>query len=429
MQLKTITIHAGTVFDPKIKKFRENVSVMIDPRAGSIVKVVHRDGSAVDMKKGDIDLRDKIVMPGFVDAHTHIFLHSYKERPSLEQMRDESIVERTIRATNHVRRALLSGYTTYRDLGTEGMASFDTNVRDAINRGIIPGPRLFVATECLASTGSYQLRLENTANGAAGPRISDACDGVVGVRAAVRRRVADGADIIKFYADYSRKAMRFPPVATGGSSIGIQFPPKEPNPHVVMFNQDEMNAIVDEANLAGLPVACHASTAKGAVMAAKAGVTSVEHGNMRGDMAPEDVLKEMRRNNTIYVPTLAIMEFLSVSGMQRTAKQAFDMGVRLAAGGDTGAFNHGEGAWEMELMIEAGIPLEDVLEACMLGGWESCGKDRCGYKFGWFEEGNRADIIALDADPRIDKGALRKVSFVMKDGKVWKEGGVPVGME
>lgn len=351
-----------------------------------------------------------------------------RERSSLEQMRDESIVERTIRATNHVRRALLSGYTTYRDLGTEGMASFDTNVRDAINRGLIPGPRLFVATECLASTGSYQLRLENTANGASGPRISDPCDGPVSCRAAVRRRVAAGADIIKFYADYSRQAMRFPAVETHGSSIPVQFPPRNPNPPIVMFNQDEMNAIVEEAHLAGLPVACHASTAKGAAMAAKAGVSSIEHGNF----ITEEVFAEMHRNNCIFVPTLGIMEVLrkhDLAKLQRNVKKAFDMGVRLAAGGDTGAFNHGEGAREMELMIDAGVPVEDVLEACTVGGWESCGKDACGYRFGWFEEGNRADIIALDADPRVDREALRKVSFVMKNGRVWKRGGEAVGIE
>ncbi|EFZ03726.2 amidohydrolase family protein [Metarhizium robertsii] len=427
MELKTITVHAGTIFDSKAKKFKENVSITVDPGTGSIVHVLQRDTGTANIREGDIDLRDKIVMPGFVDAHTHIFLHAYKERPSLEQMRDESIVERTIRATNHVRRALLSGYTTYRDLGTEGMASFDTNVRDAINRGLIPGPRLFVATECLASTGSYQLRSENTANGASGPRISDPCDGPVSCRAAVRRRVAAGADIIKFYADYSRQAMRFPAVETHGSSIPVQFPPRNPNPAIVMFNQDEMEAMVEEAHLAGLPVACHANTAEGAAMAAKAGVTSIEHGNLM----TTEVFMAMQRSRTIFVPTLAVMEVLrkpDLARLQRNVRQAFDMGVRLAAGGDTGAFNHGEGTREMELMMEAGIPVEDVLEACMVGGWESCGKDSCGYRFGWFEEGNRADIIALDADPRVDGRALRKVSFVMKDGKVWKSGGVAVGV-
>lgn len=342
-------------------------------------------------------------------------------------MRDESIVERVIRATNHVRLALLSGFTTYRDLGSEGMQAFDTNLRDAINRGLIPGPRLFVATHALASTGSYEMRTENAANGVIGPQISDACDGPAGVRRAVRRRVADGADVIKFYATYRRKVMRFPPVQTHPYIGGMPFPPANANPETLMFTLEEMQTIVQEARMANLPVACHAGTAQGAKMAAIAGVTSVEHGSE----ATEDMLEEMERQKCIFVPTLAAIEAIrkeEVGKVQRQAKRAFDMGIRLAAGGDTGVFNHGEGAREMELMIEAGIPIEDTLEACMLGGWESCGKDQCGYRFGWFEKGNRADIIALDTDPRVDARALRKVGFVMKDGKVWKKDSIPVGI-
>lgn len=337
-------------------------------------------------------------------------------------MRDESIVERTVRATNHCRQALLSGYTTYRDLGTEGMGSLDTNLRDTIHRNIIPGPRLFVATDALASTGSYELRTENKAGGLVLPSISDTCDGVTGVRKAVRRRVADGADIIKFYADYRRKTRRFPSSATDS----IQFPPKQDNPASVMFSQEEMDAIVAEARLANLPVACHAGTEQGALMAVRAGVTSIEHGSQ----GSTELFDEMKKHGTIFVPTLAVVEAIRKEALpeaKKQVKQAFDIGVRFAAGGDTGAFNHGKGAREMELMVEAGIPIEDVLEACLIGGWETCGRDACGFRFGWFAEGTRADIIALDTDPREDINALRKVSFVMKDGKVWKEDGIPVG--
>jgi len=336
-------------------------------------------------------------------------------------MRDESIVERIVRATNHLRAALLSGYTTYRDLGTEGMRSFDANLRDCVNRGLLPGPRLFVATECLASTGSYEVRYENTL--AKLPRISDACDGPVGVRQAVRRRAADGADIIKFYADYRRRVMRFPPPIQPPRDA-IPFLPANPNPSVVMFNQEEMDAIVQEAKLGGLPVACHAGTAKGALMAVKAGVDTIEHCNE----ATDEVFREMRRLGTIFVPTLAVLrnspDFADIS---KRVKRAHDLGVRHAAGGDTGAFPHGEGAVEMELMIRAGVPVADVLEACVIGGWESCGKDKSGFSFGSIEKGYRADIFALETDPRTDTGALRKVNFVMKDGKVWKKDGRPVG--
>lgn len=340
-------------------------------------------------------------------------------------MRDESIIERTVRATRHCRQALLSGYTTYRDLGTEGMRSFDANLRDTINRGLLPGPRLFVATECLTTSGSYAVRSENTFNGTSAPPISDVCDGIDSVRAAVRRRVGAGADLIKFYADYRRSALRtpagslFPPSTSTGAAAAAAAA-------AVMFTQEEMNTIVSEARLANLPVACHASTDLGVHMASLAGVHTIEHGNDASDEA----LESMRRHNTIFVPTLAVTEALrpgQVRAAQKRAKKAWDMGVRFAAGGDTGAFNHGEGAREMELLLQAGLPVEDVLEACMVGGWESCGKDLCGHRFGWFEKGNRADIIALDSDPRTDGEALRKVSFVMKDGKVWKRDGIPVG--
>lgn len=436
MAPSTFTIHAGVYFDAPAKAFKDNVSIVVDPGTGAIVDVVQRDSRSADIKAGDIDLRYRIVMPGFVDAHTHIFLHAYRyvallqislqcithtnnhsETPAQVQMRDESIIERTVRATRHCRQALLSGYTTYRDLGTEGMRSFDANLRDTINRGLLPGPRLFVATECLTTSGSYAVRSENTFNGTSAPPISDVCDGIDSVRAAVRRRVGAGADLIKFYADYRRSALRTP--------AGSLFPPTTSG-STVMFTQEEMNAIVSEARLAHLPVACHASTDLGVRMASLAGVDTIEHGNDASDAA----LEAMRRNNTIFVPTLAVTETLrpgQVGDAQKQAKKAWDMGVRFAAGGDTGAFNHGEGAREMELLLQAGLPVEDVLEACMVGGWESCGRDLCGHRFGWFEKGNRADIIALETDPRADQNALRKVSFVMKDAKVWKRDGIPVG--
>jgi imidazolonepropionase-like amidohydrolase len=350
-----------------------------------------------------------------------------RERSATEQMRDESVVERVVRATNHVRAALLAGYTTYRDLGTESLGSADANLRDCINRGIIPGPRLFVATEALASNGSYEIRIENKMGGLAVPRASDPADGVNGVRAAVRRRVGEGADLIKFYADYRRKIMRFPQSQTQS----IQFLPAKPNPAVPLYSQEEMDAIVKEAKLAELPVAAHAMETKVALMAARAGVTTIEHIFEDTHQALDELIEQMRRNRCIWVPTLATAEQMPLHMFQAVkdaVKKAHNEGVRLAAGGDTGTFNHGLNAREIEIMIEAGIPVEDALESCTVGGWEACGKDQCGFRFGWFEKGNRADIIALDTDPRKDNKALRKVSFVMKDGRIWKQDGVAVGM-
>lgn len=353
-------------------------------------------------------------------------------------MRDESPIERTVRATNHARAGLLAGYTTYRDLGTEALGNADANFRDCVNRGLTPGPRLFVATEALASSGGYEIRTENKLAFGGGlglglPRAADLVDGVVGVRTGVRRRVGEGADVVKFYGDYRRRVMRFPPDVSGPGGR-LLFPPdrRERNPAVVLFSQEEMDAIVVEARMADVPVAAHAAETSTALMAARAGVTTVEHVFADRDGCLGEMVEEMIAKGTIWVPTLATAEedFAEekFEKCKAAVKMAFEKGVRFAAGGDTGDFNHGLNCRELELMIEAGIPLEDVLVAATLTGWHACGGDASGFRFGWWDEGNRADIVALDTDPRKDPKAFRKVSFVMKDARVWKRDGRPVDM-
>lgn len=140
----------------------------------------------------------------------------------------------------------------------------------------------------------------------------------------------------------------------------------------------------------------------------------------------------MKEKGTLFIPTLAVCEVLHkkrFSEILEQTKLAYDIGVRLACGGDTGTYPHGDNSRELQLMMKAGVPAEDVLESCTVGGWESCGKDLCGLRFGWFEEGCRADIIGLEGNPLIDHGtALRNVQFVMKDATIWKQGGMAVGM-
>jgi imidazolonepropionase-like amidohydrolase len=413
--MSTFTIHTDLLFDSKGKAFVNNTSIAVDATSGLISRVYARGQPLPKhVSSPDIDLRGKAVLPGFVDAHTHIFLHAYSDTPAVYQICDESLVERVIRATNHCRTALLAGYTTYRDLGTEGLQDADVNVRDAINRGLIPGPRLFVATEALASSGGYAIRQENAMGGVRMPPIADIADGVDGVRAAVRRRIGAGADVIKFYADYRKRTLRFPPSQWPGA-CPIQFPPKDRNPDHLLFTQQEMDTMVEEAAIADCPSAAHCMSSAAVIMAAKAGVTTVEHGFEPSDEA----LHTMKMAKTIYVPTLAVYElFFPMDLALRRTKRAFDMGIKIACGGDTGAVAHGDNAREMELMIEAGVPIEQVLTSATLHGWEACGGDQCGRRFGWIEEGVAADIIALESDPREDTGALRKVSFVMKDAKV-----------
>ncbi|KAI1155263.1 hypothetical protein F4825DRAFT_68641 [Nemania diffusa] len=436
-----LTIHTSSLFDSKNKRFLSDISIDVDTHTGLIARTYKRSHSLPQHDVSDsrtVDLRGLTVLPGLVDAHTHIFLHGYDETPSMNQMRDESLVERVVRATNHARAALMAGYTTYRDLGTEGLRDADVHFRDTINRGIIPGPRMFVTTECIASSSGYELRHENNVPGVGNHllRISDPADGVYGVRAAVRRRLGAGADIIKFYADYEKRRLRFPAQSWPGARP-VQFPPSEEvflggqNPVFLLFTQEEMDAMVAEARASRAPIAAHAESPEAVIMAATAGVTSVEHGGIPSDEA----LGAMKEHNTIFVPTLSVYDQelrrgdnYSESGdrefqqLLAHTKAAFEKGVKLACGGDTGAFAHGENVRELEFMLSAGVPLLDVLQAATLHGWESCGADLCGRRFGSVEEGYAADIIALDGDLSQDLGALRRVNFVMKDGRIYKNG-------
>ncbi|OIW30899.1 amidohydrolase [Coniochaeta ligniaria NRRL 30616] len=417
------TIHTSQLFDSSKLEVLSDISIRVNP-ATSLIEAVYKRTSPLgsQVPAGDVDLRGKFVMPGFVDAHTHIFLHSYWETPSAQQKRDESFVERIIRAVNHCRTALLAGYTTYRDLGSESMQEADANVRDAVNRGLMLGPRLFVATKVLASTASYEPRNENHLGGTRLPAGGDAADGCDEIRKAVRRRIGAGADIIKFYADYRRRIMRAPPKQQHPYVAGIRFPNSNDNPDSLVYSAEEMDMIVREAEMADAPAAAHAITKQGILLAVRAGALTIEHGYF----CDEECFREMKARGTLLVPTLAIAERMHAhrfGAIKDMVKMAHEMGVKLACGGDTGTFNHGENAREMELMVEAGVPVLDVLAACTLGGWEACGGPRCGKRFGCIEEGASADLVALEGDPTTDITALRRVEFVMKDAQVYKVGG------
>jgi imidazolonepropionase-like amidohydrolase len=421
-----ITVHTRLSFNSRTESFDENLSFTISQTTGLIENVYERPSSEIpSMGTQDIDLRSLVVLPGLVDAHTHIFLHSYEETSALDQMRNESFVERVLRAANHCKAALMAGYTTYRDLGTEGMGDADLDIRDSINRCLIPGPRLFVATNPIASSGGYTLPQETRIGHRDGPLLADTADGVEGVRAAVRRRIGAGADIIKFYADSEKRSLRFPePTFQGNLPVRFPYPEVGGKPHhYPLFSQAETDAIVSEAHEANCPVAAHASSSVAVIRAAKAGVDTIEHGQDGGEEALDAILEA----GSIFVPTLTVMEAEvpeePLREMYANVKKAWEKGVRLAAGGDIGPVAHGENVRELELMVGAGVPVEKVLAAATLGGWEACGGERCGRRFGWLGEGAAGDFVGVEGDPRADLGSLRRVRFVMKDGRVWKQDG------
>ncbi|KAL2884952.1 amidohydrolase domain-containing protein [Ceratocystis lukuohia] len=420
-----------------------------DSYVRKIMRMIQHDADTeVVTKTGDVDLRGKFVMPGLVDSNTHVFLHSYRERPPSAQISAESVVERTIRATNHVRAALLAGYTTLRDLGTEGMQSYDTDLRNSINRGLAPGPRLFVATRPLTS-----LTLDSLNDDLASCMLVDPKDRIAAVINAVRTRAAAGADVIKVYVDSPSH-----PFNGAGSTSTSEDEPKNPNSPAAFtptpaFTYAELRALVNEARINKLPVAAHATSADASLMAVEAGASTLEHGPINAD---DELFLAMRERGCIYVPTLAALAVLNpdaMQAMQRSVRLAYDIGVTIAAGGDSGVFAHGQNARELELLIDAGMPVMAVLCAATINGYRACGGGwmqgaeasgadsgakvgrgrgrgsiggvgSAGVQFGWLGEGCVADIVALDADPRSDSRAFRHVDFIMKEGQIWKLDGV-----
>jgi imidazolonepropionase-like amidohydrolase len=332
-----------------------------------------------------------------------LFLHPYNETPWNDQVLFESLALRTARATVAARATLMAGFTLVRDLGTEGAGYADVGLRDAIEQGIVPGPRMLVATRALVAPGAYGPRGEP---GVIIPKGAEEADGENLVTAA-RRQIGAGADVVKLYADYRWRAGE----------------PSRPT-----FTEAEMHAAVEAAHSAGRLVAAHASTAEGMRRAALAGVDTIEHGN---EGTPE-VFKLMRAHGVALCPTLAatdaIARYRGWDGVEpapaevlqsRTAfSAARAAGVTLCAGSDIGVFAHGENARELELMSAAGLPSAQVLIVATSGNAHTFGM---GDKLGSIKVGLSADLVAVEGDPTQDIRALWAVRFVMKNGKVYRD--------
>lgn len=350
-----------------------------------------------------IDLPGTTLMPGMIEGHSHLFLHPYNETSWDDQVLREPLSLRTARAVAAARTTLMAGFTTVRDLGTEGAGYADVGLRDAIARGIVPGPRMLVATRAIVATGAYGPKLADPSFAALGAEEADGA----GVAVAARHQIGGGADIVKLYADY-------------------RWRPGEPA-HAT-FTIEEMRGAVEVAHSAGRIAAAHASTAEGMRRAILAGVDTIEHGNE----GTSEVFRLMREHGVGYCPTLAASDAIArYSGWNGAAPEpesirvkrasfaaALAAGVTMCMGGDVGVFPHGQNGREMELMAAWGMRPADVLIAATSGNARIFHIDD---RLGAIRPGLLADLVAVDGDPTIDIHAVRSVRLVMKSGAVVRE--------
>ena len=400
--LRPVVLHAARLVDVESGKTLIPGEVLVEgERILEVAAAVkHPPGAEV------IDLGDRTLLPGLIDAHVHLFLH-----PGAEDLQtvEESVPQRTIQALLAARDDLMAGFTAERDMGTEGAGSADTAVRNAIDRGLVPGPRLRVSGNAIDILGGHEDALGFNPAQRVLPNATRANNALELVEA-IRGQFKEGADFIKIY-ETGRDSL-----VEGRFSTPFQ------------YTQADLEAAVAEAARVGRRVAVHATGEPGTLYAARAGVVSIDH----ADQLSSETMKLMREKEIFAVPTFAISEYFAEHAASpadaERRRQLLELhalefrkqlaaGVPVAAGSDVGPFPHGTQAREFPLMVKYGMtPLEALragtLNGAKLLGWEG--------KLGALKAGYLADVVAVEGDPLRDIGALAKVTFVMKGGVVYR---------
>ncbi len=350
-----------------------------------------------------IELKGCTLLPGLIEGHSHLFLHPYNETSWDDQVLKESDAERIARATVHAKNTLFAGFTTVRDLGTEGAGYSDVGLKQAIEKGIIPGPRMLCATKAIVATGSYGPKLKDEIDVLKGAAEADGEDALI---KEVRNQIGKGADVVKLYADYR---------------WGIN---KEAEP---TFTVDELKKAVEVANSSGRIVAVHATTAEGMRRAIEAGVTTIEH----GDNGTPEIFEMMKQKGIALCPTLAATDAIaqykgwrkgideepeSVKLKRKSFNDALKAGVTICMGGDVGVFPHGDNAREMEMMVDYGMKPLDVLRSST-----SVNADvfKINEMVGRIKSGLFADILVVKGNPSVNIHDIRNTMLVMKDGIIY----------
>jgi imidazolonepropionase-like amidohydrolase len=398
-----IVLHAARLLDIKNGRMVKPGEILVVgeriAEVGSSVK--HPAGAEV------IDLGDRTLLPGLIDAHVHLFLH-----PGAEDLQtvQESVPQRTIMATLAARDDLMAGFTAERDMGTEGAGSADTAVQNAINEGLVPGPRLRISGNAVNILGGHEdaIGYNPEQHVLANATYANSADELVAV---IRQQFKEGADFIKIYE-------------TGSDSIRDE---KLSTPY--QYTEAQLEAAVKEAARLGKRVAVHATGEPGTLFAAQAGVASIDH----ADQLSDETIRIMKEKQIFAVPTFTIFEYFAnhAATPQEGAKMQEMLAVKaqefkkqvaarvsMAAGSDVGPFPHGTQAREFVLMVKYGMSPLAVLQADLINGAKLLGWDG---QIGALEPGYLADVVAVLGDPLQDIGSLQNVSFVMKGGVIYKK--------